>query len=317
MGGMRTILRFLPRNRPGDAVWSILHYLTHRRSWPRIRRPRTLAEHLFARRFSQDLVSPLRRRVTDKYEVKGYVSEKVGHRYTVPTVALLRSDAEVHEYRFPDQCVVNPAHMSGAGQFRRSDADMIDRAMLCRLLSYDYSNLWREANYRGLPGRIIVEPFVFGDARIPQDYRVHCFGGEPKFVRVSMNLDGVTMQRFYTPKWAPLTIRHGTGLAPVEPPPENLEEMLHVSRALSADFDFIRVDLYSNGRDLKVGELTNLPMGGMRFQDYEPRGAEAATGRFFDQPGADPSRELHSFIDSGAGSDSRRERSATSRTGQS
>ena len=40
--------------------------------------------------------------------------------------------------------------------------------------------------------------------------------------------------------------------------PNNLDEMLSVASALSHHFSLIRVDLYSDGNQLYVGELTNL-----------------------------------------------------------
>ena len=33
--------------------------------------------------------------------------------------------------------------------------------------------------------------------------------------------------------------------------------MIFVAEQLSKNFDFIRIDLYSNGHDIKVGEITN------------------------------------------------------------
>ncbi len=57
--------------------------------------------------------------------------------------------------------------------------------------------------------------------------------------------------------------------------------MLEVSRKLSAGFDFLRVDLYSNHGRIVFGELTNYPNGAaykfeplmydMRFGSYWPR----------------------------------------------
>jgi hypothetical protein len=41
------------------------------------------------------------------------------------------------------------------------------------------------------------------------------------------------------------------------PRPANFEEMLEVAERLSRPFGLIRVDLYSNGRELFVGEITN------------------------------------------------------------
>jgi hypothetical protein len=44
--------------------------------------------------------------------------------------------------------------------------------------------------------------------------------------------------------------------------PANFAAMVEVSRALSADFDFVRVDLYSVGNRVYFGELTCTPHQG-------------------------------------------------------
>ena len=43
--------------------------------------------------------------------------------------------------------------------------------------------------------------------------------------------------------------------------PDALSEMLRVASILSAPFDFIRVDLYTTGNEVRVGELTVCPGG--------------------------------------------------------
>ncbi len=286
----------LPRNRVGDALWSYLYFVCHRHRLPRIRRPRTYCEHLFAQRFSRDLTSPLRRRVSDKIGVKEFIAERVGRRYCVQTLAILNTPDEVDRYEFPAPCFIKPAHMSGAYQRRRTESDPVDRARLCRMINLDYYDFMREPNYRGLPRRILVEPFIFGGGEVPPDYKMHCWFGEPKFIQVAAGRFTALTQRLYTPEWQPLAIRYVHTLGPIEPPPANLDEMLDVARKLAAGFDSVRVDLYSNGSDIKVGEITNLPWAGLRWRVLDPPEAEFAVGRFFREPGLDPHTVFSGFL---------------------
>ena len=39
--------------------------------------------------------------------------------------------------------------------------------------------------------------------------------------------------------------------------PENLNDTIFAAEKLSKDFDFIRIDLYSDGKSCLVGEITN------------------------------------------------------------
>ena len=61
--------------------------------------------------------------------------------------------------------------------------------------------------------------------------------------------------------------------------PALLAEMLHVAQELSAPFPFVRVDMYSTGSKLRVGELTFFPesaSGSLR-----PAEAEFTLGEHF------------------------------------
>ncbi len=293
----------LPRNRVGDAIWSYLYFVCHRYRLPRLRQPRTYCEHLFSQRFSKDLMSSLRRRVSDKVEVKEFISERIGRKYCVPTLAILDSDEAIDRYDFPPPCFIKPAHMSGGQQRRLLASDTVDRARLKRMLDFDYYDFMREPNYRGLPRRIIVEPVVFGGPAVPPDYKFHCWFGEPKFVQVAAGRFTSLTQRLYLPDWTPLRIRHVHTPGPIEPAPRNLDEMIEITRKLAAGFDSVRVDLYSNGQEIKVGELTNLPGAGLRWRVLEPPEAEHAVGRFFREQSADPVEVLRQFIDGEARND--------------
>jgi hypothetical protein len=62
--------------------------------------------------------------------------------------------------------------------------------------------------------------------------------------------------------------------------PDTLEEMLAVTRALSRPFSLVRIDLYTDGRIVLVGEITHCSgnAGGI----FRPRSAEQmASARMF------------------------------------
>lgn len=45
------------------------------------------------------------------------------------------------------------------------------------------------------------------------------------------------------------------------PCPENFEKMKQIVIKMSKDLDFVRIDLYSNGEQIWIGELTLTPAG--------------------------------------------------------
>jgi hypothetical protein len=272
----------LPEHPLADAVVAAWSYRERRGAWPNLVRPRRFNERLLRMMVTDEGRSPLRARISDKELVKQFIRERVGDRYNVATFAVLRSEADVRGYAFPDDCVVKPTHASGLVEFRQGGVPEVDRDALIRWLRINYYREYREPNYRSLEPKIIVEELLREDGqRIPRDYKVFCFHGVPGFVMVNEGRFASLHKTLDSPQWELLPFRLDCPQHDIPRPP-NLDEMLDVSRRLAAGLSFVRVDLFSPGNDLRVGELTNFPDAcGVPFDT--PRSDEAA-GRFFDEP---------------------------------
>jgi hypothetical protein len=61
--------------------------------------------------------------------------------------------------------------------------------------------------------------------------------------------------------------------------PSNLDEMLSIAKKLSRGFDYVRVDLYSIGKDIFFGEMTNYPGNGM--EKFDPIDFDYKLGGMF------------------------------------
>ncbi len=149
--------------------------------------------------------------------------------------------------------------------------------------------------HRYLRQKIVVEEFFSEDGRTqPDDYRIHCFHGRPRFIQVDAGSFaddtppsyGWHTRRFFDLNWNPMpvSIRYPRG-EQNHPKPPMLAKMLVLAARLSAPFDFIRVDLYATRTEVRVGELTNLPTGALR--KVTPPEAEFLLGRFFEQSSVD------------------------------
>lgn len=252
-----------------DAVASYCGFITAHG-----RRPTTqllLNDVVFHMKTTAEITKPLRVFVTDKEFSKLYVGGVVGRSYGIPTRAVLRSEAEIDSFDFPPDCAVKPTHLSGYYQFSN---DGIDRTIAKSWLKKNYYHLSREANYGMLEPKILVEPFMTGYYEV----KVYCLFGEPKLL--SAILGGTVRRRndYFTVDWQRMDIQ--SPVPPFEgviPRPVLLDEILAVSRALSGRFNLVRVDLYTNDVDLKVGEITNCDNAGTRV--YKPEGAHELMSR--------------------------------------
>jgi len=275
------------RNWIGDAVWSIRRHRRVFSEFPNLLAPRRFNECLLRLKLSGDGRSPLRARVSDKDLAKKFVEAKLGAGLSARTFAVLRSEREVMNFRFPPTCAIKPTHASGLVILRRNEASEPDVSRILQWLAINYYDVGREPNYRRLEPKVMVEELlVETEKEVPLDYKVFCFHGSPAFVQVDIDRFSAHRRAFYSPRWRELDF----GLLYPRPSgrlprPPLLERMFEAARSLAEDFSFVRVDFYLFDSRLVVGELTSFPENcGARF---EPDRADHLAGRLFQDSEAD------------------------------
>jgi hypothetical protein len=210
----------------------------------------------------------------------------VGDAHNVPTLALLDSAREAEAFAYPDDCVIKPTHMSGEIIFRRGGAP-VDLAKVRSWFAKDFYRVTREANYRDLRPRVIVEPFVFGRAAV-EDYKVFCLHGRPFIVQVDFDRHTHHKQNLYTTDWEMLPFAMSSPIGPGRSKPANLDALIAVAGKLSAEFNLIRIDLYTDEQTVLVGEITNCHQAG-RGQFVPAEGEEIMSRILFGEAGFSPS----------------------------
>lgn len=224
-------------------------------------RPNTLFnDFLFQLKAGSELGSPLRTLITDKELAKLYVEKKLGAGTTSATLCVLRTPEEVETYlpaTYP--VVIKPTHSSGRIVLVFSESDYHKaEPQIKDWLNEDYFLSDLEKNYAKLERKIIVEKYI--DDTFAIEGSVHCLNGEPKIISL---IDRKTKERqsFDTNK-SPLGVSLGYPLKEFEPKSwDFLNSLLKSSRILSGEFTYIRVDFYTDGERVLLGELTNLPAG--------------------------------------------------------
>jgi hypothetical protein len=261
--------KFLPDTLAGDRVYHQALFLRKHGRLPQ--RAPLWNDMWFQVKASEEILDPLRVFVSDKEHVKQYVKAEVGDRYNVPTLAILRSPEEIDAFDFPADCCIKPTQASSHVILRRA-GEPLDRERIKSWFSLNYYRVGRERNYRRLRPKVIVEPLIFGDTNV-EDFKIFCFNGEPRIIQVDVDRYVDHTRKYFDAEWSELefSILYPRAIEPV-PRPANLAEMLDVARRLSAPFSFVRIDLYSDGHEVLVGEITNCSenAGG----SFVPRSAE-------------------------------------------
>lgn len=250
----RSFMRALPESRVGDRMFSYIMFVRFHKRLPSD--ARRYNDVLYKIKTSNEILDPLRVFVSDKEFVKLYVKAIVGDEYNVPTIDVIKSIEDVDAYEFPASCCIKPTHVSGRVVFRRN-GEAVDRKKIKSWFSINYYRINREANYKMLRPKVIVEPLIFGSSNV-EDYKIFCLKGVPKLIQVDVDRHIEHKRKYFDANWRELDFsikypRTEQTLAR----PDNFSEMLAVAAQLSKNFWFVRVDLYSDGSKLLVGEITH------------------------------------------------------------
>ena len=233
--------------------------------------PRTMTEKLFTRmilvdRHNDESITPL----VDKYLVRRTIAQVVGCDALVPLLWHGTDPAEIPFESIERPSVLKPTHSTGAVAILRpgSDDGQIVRDARGWLRESCY---WpsREYQYHRVDRALLVEKFIEdGIPHGPLDYSFWCFHGVPHMVELRNTTRDIT--NFLDRDFQPLDVCTA-GTRPFTPErPAAWERMLQMAAALSAPFEFVRVDMYDIHGHVYVGELTFTPAGGKnRFSSRE------------------------------------------------
>lgn len=231
---------------------------------------------------------------TDKIKAKTLASQTIGEQYVVPLLHEgVKSPEEIDFDILPNQFVIKTNHGSGNIIIVKDKRKFLNSSKW--KIAKNYLNRWMEMDYGYDDGFELhysaIEPFIFAEAYVPalsndvKEYRICCFEGEPRYIKVkTASADGNNYRNVYDTEWnfRPDVQWGPTHLEP-EDKPAKLSEMLEIARKLSKGFHFVRVDLnYTSEGRIYFGELTftsgsgftriipksfNLEMGGQLSYD--------------------------------------------------
>ena len=208
--------------------------------------------------------------MVDKYEVRNYIAETIGCEYLFSLLGVYDTFDEIDFDVLPNQFVLKPNHTSG-NIYICKDKSKIDFIKLKKeidmWLKREYFWIHREWPYKNIKPRIICEELLkTKDGRLPDDYKIHCFSGEPDNVMVSIERDSEKPKFFFFDNEWNLLRYNIAGINALQdftlPKPKKINEMFEIARTLSTGLPFVRVDLYYENAKIYFGELTFFPQSG-------------------------------------------------------
>ncbi len=229
--------------------------------------------------------------MVDKCKVKEIVKEKIGAEYVIPTIGFWRNFDDINFDLLPNKFVLKTTHGGGGSGVvicRDKDHFDVDKAKrtLHRSMKTDIYKALREWPYKNVEKGIIAEALIEqlnGQGLL--DYKFFCFDGKVKFLKVDFGRFTIHHANYYTTDkellpWVEYSY-------PPDPNinhqfPENFDEMISIAEKLSANFPFLRVDLYNVDGRILFGEMTFYPSSG--FDRFEPNGVDREIGDMLTLP---------------------------------
>lgn len=234
-----------------------------------LKNPRTFNEKIMWLKLNTYYNNSVITNCVDKYRVREYI-EKAGHANILNTLIGVYDNAEEIEWdNLPKQFVLKCNFGCGYNIICK-DKDSLDEKTTKKTLNgwmkKNYTLEYAEVQYKFIKKKIICEVFLEDNII---DYKFFCFNGKPQFLYVSSGLGEKDESRhkmcYYDCNWNKLNIvRAGYELPEIDfEKPKNFDEMLKISRDLSKEFPFVRVDLFNVKDKIYFSELTFVPTGGV------------------------------------------------------
>lgn len=274
---------------PDPAQWRLVH--RHRAlfgAWPRLFPPVSFNEHILHRiLYDRD---PLLKALCDKVARRQFVQDRVGSKYVVPLLGVYAHPREIEWQVLAAKFVLKPSHASGSFGIVNQSVD-VEKAELCRVteqwLIRDYFDLSLEWGYRGIPRRLLAEPFLRSPGGAQAlEIEIYTFAGRAALINLIKGMKETPERRhaWYDPTGRRIQIDMGYPAANIAVPSDIFRSAVELAEFISADFSSLRVDLYLTDDGLKIGELTPYTNGGTTI--WNPRSLDELLGMLW-QPDFD------------------------------
>ncbi len=206
----------------------------------------------------------------DKYAVRAEVASIVGDKYLIPLYGHWDNPEDIDFDSLPDSFVLKTNNGCGTNIIVHDKSTLDRKAAVKQLkksLEFPYPQFTGQLHYSLIKPCVIAEKLMVEKGhKSLTDYKFYCVNGEPVRIYTFMERDEVHHFDFkvmaFDPQWnehpEALTEKYRAPEGAIKAPAQ-LGEMMDIARKLSADDEFVRVDLYLIDGRIYFGELTYTP----------------------------------------------------------
>lgn len=211
-----------------------------------------------------------KRMLSDRYQVRAYVEERIGEQYLIPLYGCWDSFEQIDFDSLPEQFVLKCTH-GPKWSLIVEDKELLNMAKIKEqfeswmMLDYAYISGF-SMNYRGIVPRIIAEEKIKEpDNEELNEYGIYVFDGKVKIVQPDCGKNSDFKSNLYTKDWEELLdgMEYPTASDIRIEKPRHLGKMIELSEELGRGFRHVRVDFYFNGSRIYFNKMNFIPENGI------------------------------------------------------
>lgn len=229
--------------------------------------------------------------MVDKFQVKDFVSRKIGEQYVIPTYGVWDRFQDINFDDLPNKFVLKCTHDSGGLVICKDKSKLDYHASRKKLESSLKRNFYwegREWPYKNVKPRILAEKYMEDrpGSHSLTDFKFFCFDGVVKMMFVAsdrLNETEETKFDFYDENFVHLPFIQGHPNSSNQiSKPISFEKMKLLASKLSAGIPHVRVDFYQVENKIYFGEMTFFHFSG--FQPIIPNEWDFKIGSWLKLP---------------------------------
>ena len=221
--------------------------------------------------------------ITDKIKAKKIIGNLAGENYVVKTLFESKRGSSFENKiieKMPNNFAIKFNHnASGALIYRGGFLFDVKNILFKNKVAYseksvnnwlktaergDLYSITREPQYLNIEPRWYIEELLENGKSIPDDVKVHCIKGVPEFIYFAIDRENKntrvitdTNQNIMDVRWEKKYRKSKFSKTFKKLPKNVINEIIQISRKVSKEYLYIRIDLYvCRNEELKIGELT-------------------------------------------------------------
>lgn len=269
--GIVTKINYLFLSELSPRLATQLMYYGNFKKMANLSNPKTLNEKICWLKLNVYKNNQLISDCADKLKVRDYVA-KYDDKILNEIYGVWNRSEDINWESLPNKFVIKLNHGAGYNIVCK-DKNSFDiksaEKKIDKWLNHDFWKIAAELQYKNIEKKIIAEKFIeTSDNELPNDYKIYCFHGIPKYIMSCEERIKNNAKFYYFDLEGNLLPYSDDSIAAINEKkqialPDNFTEMIKIAKKLSKDFEFVRVDLYSEFEKIIFGELTFTPGAGV------------------------------------------------------